>query len=94
MPDDNGGNGKQRQIDGLKHEDDMINSKLDNLQSSVDTLAKDFKAFIAPDGVCVKHRLQTASFIRQVTVQWWFIGGIVMGLAGLAFAVLKNGGAG
>lgn len=93
MQDDNG-NGKQRQINGLKNEDRIINVKLDLLQSSIEDVHRILTDFIAPGGVCVKHRLLTAGFIRQVTVQWWFIGGIVMGLIGLGFAVLKNAMAG
>ena len=93
MPDNNG-NGKQKQINGLKHEDDLINNKLDALKLSVDNLAKDFKTFISPDGVCDRHRSRTDKFMTQVSVQWWFIGGVVMGIIGLVFALLKSSAAG
>ena len=91
MPDNNG---KQKQINGLVNEDKIINVKLDLLQSSIEDVHRILTDFIAPDGVCDRHRSRTDKFMSQVSVQWWFIGGVVMGLIGLAFAVLKAGAAG
>lgn len=54
MADNN--NGKQRQINGLVSEDKAINLKLDLLQSSIEDVHDILTKFIAPGGVCDKHR--------------------------------------
>ena len=94
MPNDNSNNGKQRQINGLKHADDIINVKLDLLQSSIEDVHKIVTEFIAPGGVCDTHRQKVSSVYTHVKVQWWFIGVVVVGLITLALALSKSGVAG
>ena len=95
MPDKDGGNGKQRQLDQLKTEDKHIHEKLDDLKTSVKDLDDKFTKFIAPNGPCDRHRSIVSRMAAQVRFQWWTLGIVVTmlaGIAGLAIRYILTGG--
>lgn len=91
------GNGKQRQINGLKNEDIVINVKLDLLQSSVEDIHRILSDFIMPGGVCDQNRKEVVRHkVKIATHDKWFgvIVGLLMTLIGLSIKVAFFSGGG
>lgn len=83
-----------RRINKLEQKDAVQDVQITELVKTTREIHTMLTDFIGPGGTCDTHRHDAASVATQVKVQWWFIGVVIVGLMGVAFAVLKAGGAG
>lgn len=58
-----------------------VSQKMQHKQNS-----EDIKKLIEHDEMCLEGHIKAKTHIQ---IQWWFIGGIVFGIMGVAWAALK-----